>query len=264
MDPMTKSLKFSAKQAHDVIELLRAKKPLVHNITNFVVMNWTANILLAAGASPAMVHAHEEVEDFVSFSNALVINIGTLDPFFVKSMELATKRAIEKSIPWVLDPVGVGATAYRNTIATKLLKHKPSVIRGNASEIIALAGASGSRTKGVDSTAASDEAIEAAKALSKSSGAVVAVTGATDYIVSNDGIIAIKGGHPISQDVTGTGCATTALVGACLAVAPPFEAAAAALTLMKAAAKAAAKKANGPGSFAVRLLDSLADPKLLQ
>ncbi len=241
----------------EVCAQLRAQRPLVHNVTNFVVMNFTANVLLAAGASPAMVHAVEEAEAFVALSRALVVNIGTLDSPFVAGMERAAGAARSNGIPWVLDPVGVGATAYRNDVAGRLLALGPSVVRGNASEIIALAGLSGARPKGVDSTAGSEDALAAARSLSTRAGTVVAVTGSTDYVVDGEEVVAIPGGHPMSQDVTGTGCATSALVGACLAVAPPARAAVAALALMKAAAARAAADDPGPGTFAVRLLDAL-------
>jgi hydroxyethylthiazole kinase len=241
----------------DVCARLRTERPLVHNITNFVVMNFTANVLLAAGASPAMVHAIEEVEDFVAISRALVVNIGTLDASFAAGMERAAAAARRSQVPWVLDPVGVGATAYRNGVAARLLALGPAVVRGNASEIIALAGLSGARPKGVDSTVGSEAAISAASSLSTRAGTVVAVTGATDYVVDGEQVVAISGGHPMSQDITGTGCATSALVGACLAVAPPAQAAIAALSLMKSAATRAGTGDPGPGTFAVRLLDAL-------
>jgi hydroxyethylthiazole kinase len=241
----------------EVCARVRGQRPLVHNITNFVVMNFTANVLLAAGASPAMVHAIEEVEDFVAISRALVVNIGTLDAPFVTGMERAAAAARRNGVPWVLDPVGVGATAYRNGVAARLLALGPAVVRGNASEIIALAGLAGARPKGVDSTAGSEEAMAAASSLSTRAGTVVAVTGATDYVVDGERVVAIPGGHPMSQDVTGTGCATSALVGACLAVSPPVEAAVAALSLMKAAAARAGAEDPGPGTFAVRLVDAL-------
>jgi hydroxyethylthiazole kinase len=240
-----------------VLAALRQKKPLVHNITNFVVMNWTANVLLAAGASPAMVHAVEEVAEFTAISQSLVINIGTLDAPFVAGMMLAASKARDAGIPWVLDPVGIGATAYRGKVSADLLAFKPSVIRANAGEIIALAGVAYAHGRGVDSLATSNEALEAGKQLSTRTGAVVAVTGAEDYVINGSSIVAIPGGHPISQDVTGTGCATTALVGACLAVAPPREAAIAGLALMKAAATSAAATSAGPGTFAAGMLDAL-------
>lgn len=237
---------------------VRAGRPLIHNITNFVVMNWTANVLLAVGASPAMVHAVEEAAEFTAISKALVINIGTLDSGFVSGMDAAVASAAANQIPWVLDPVGVGATKYRTSVATRLAMRKPAVIRANASEIMALAGASAEGPRGVDSLAGSDDALVAARMLADRTGAVIAVTGATDYVISGSETIAIKGGHPLSQQVTGTGCAATALVGAFLAVAPPREAAIAALALMKWAAEQAEPEASGPASFAIRLVDAIA------
>jgi hydroxyethylthiazole kinase len=247
----------SEKPFADLLAKLRAERPLVHNVTNFVVMNFTANVLLAAGASPVMAHAPEEVSDFVAISRALVINMGTIDSGFFGSMEMAIRKAHKKNVPWVLDPVGIGATRFREGIGKYLAKQKPSVIRGNAGEIMALAGRAAA-SKGVDSLEGSDAAIEAAKRLSGKRKTVVAVTGETDYVVDGDEVLAITGGHALSQHVTGTGCATTALVGAFLAVAPPRDAAVAALQLMKHAATEAGKTASGPGSFAVALIDALA------
>jgi hydroxyethylthiazole kinase len=241
----------------EALAKLRAKRPLVHNITNFVVMNFTANVLLAAGASPVMAHAPEEVADFVAISGGLVINMGTVDSNFLGSFDLAIKEARKKDIPWVLDPVGVGATPFRARTGKHLADQEPVVIRGNASEIMALAGRAAA-SKGVDSLEGSYEAIEAAKRLSAKCNTVVAVTGETDYVVDGDDVIAITGGNALSQQVTGTGCATTALIGAFLAVAPPREAAVAALQLMKFAAAEAGKGASGPGRFAVALIDALA------
>jgi hydroxyethylthiazole kinase len=236
---------------------LRAERPLIHNITNFVVMNLTANALLAIGASPAMVHAVEEVADFVPLSRALVLNIGTLDAPFVAGMDLAVKAARQCGVPWLLDPVGAGATPYRTRIATALAAQGPAIIRGNAGEIIALAGASDALTKGVDSLAHSEAALDAARDLAAQTGAVIAVTGATDYVVSADGVLAVPGGHAMSQSVTGTGCATSAIIGAYLTVALPREAAYAGLTLMKRAAEHAAQHSTRPGRFAVALIDAL-------
>ncbi len=238
--------------------LLREKRPLVHNITNFVVMNWTANVLLALGASPVMAHAPEEVEDFAAMAQALVINIGTLDAAFIGAMEMAVKRARKKSVPWILDPVGAGATRYRTETARNLVVRKPTIIRGNAGEIMALAGKVKGASKGVDSLAASDAALDAAKRLSEKSGAIVVVTGATDYVVSPDRIETVEGGHAMSQQVTGTGCAVTAVIAAFMGVEPAFDAAVHGLTIMKRAAAKAATDASGPGTFATRLLDAIA------
>jgi hydroxyethylthiazole kinase len=257
----------------DALACLRQTRPLVHNITNFVVMNWTANVLLALGASPVMAHAREEVEDFAGLAQALVINIGTLDAPFVEAMHLAAKRARKKGVPWILDPVGAGATRYRTETSEDLIARKPAIIRGNAGEILALAGKVKAASKGVDSLAASEAAVEAARRLAGQSGAIVVVTGETDYVVSTERTERVKGGHAMSQQVTGTGCATTAVIGAFLAVEPAFDAAIHGLSVMKRAAEKAADGASGgasrgsgsampqavgPGSFAIRMLDALA------
>jgi hydroxyethylthiazole kinase len=242
-----------------LLAALRAKRPLVHNITNAVVTNFTANVLLSVGASPAMVQAREEVAEFAALADALVVNIGTLDSMKVESMHLAAQAAVAGGKPWVLDPVGAGATRYRTDTALSLLALSPSVLRANAGEILALAGARDPAQKGVDSGAGPDAALQAAQTLARQFGCLVAVTGATDRVVDASGIVAsVSGGVPAIQSVTGTGCATTALVGAFLAVAPPAAAAVAALTLMKRAAERAAAGDPGPGTLAVRLIDALA------
>ncbi|RYY52148.1 MAG: hydroxyethylthiazole kinase, partial [Chitinophagaceae bacterium] len=184
---------------------VRQQSPLVHNITNYVVMNNTANALLAAGASPIMAHAHPEVKDMVALAGCLVINIGTLDEYWVKSMLLAAEEAFKTNKPWILDPVGAGATPFRDQTLQQLLRFKPTIIRGNASEIISLAKANTSRTKGVDSTAESSEAIGAARSLVEAYGAVVCVSGATDIIVDPTQTIFIDNGHPLMTKVTGLG-----------------------------------------------------------
>src|SRR5882757_6843480 len=203
----------------DCLAGLRERRPLVHNITNYVVMNWTANVLLALGASPAMVHAPEEVEEFVGISAALVVNIGTLDTSWIKSMSLAGRKAAAAGVPWALDPVGAGATALRTRTALELLAIGPNVLRGNASEIMALFGAAGHMPKGVDATASSTQALDAARGLAAANGTIVAVTGAVDYVIGAKGGVALAGGSPMSQLVTGTGCAATACVGAFLGIA---------------------------------------------
>jgi hydroxyethylthiazole kinase len=242
----------------DALALLREKRPLVHNITNFVVMNWTANVLLALGASPVMAHAPEEVEDFAAMAQALVINIGTLDASFIGAMQMAAKRARKKSVPWVLDPVGAGATRYRSETCKSLIARKPTIIRGNAGEIMALAGKASGASKGVDSLAGSEAALDAAKRLAKKSGAIVVVTGATDFVVSSERSETVEGGHAMSQQVTGTGCATTAVIGAFMGVVPAFDAAVHGLSIMKRAAAKAVIDASGPGSFSIRMIDAIA------
>ena len=241
----------------DSVCRLRAAAPLVHNITNYVVMNNTANALLAIGASPAMIHAAEEVEDFVAIAGALVVNIGTLSPDWVAGMRLAALRANAAGIPWVLDPVGMGATRYRSRVAADLVALKPRVVRGNASEVMALAGASGT-VKGVDSTASSDDGLRPARSLAGLSGGVVAVTGATDYITDGARVRAVHNGDAMMARVTGMGCTATALVGAFLAIEPDaLVATTHALAVLGVAGEMAAAKAAGPGSFQMHILDSL-------
>ena len=242
----------------DALLRLRKERPLVHNITNLVVMNWTANVLLALGASPVMAHAPDEVGDFAAMAGALVVNIGTLDAPFIAAMTLAAQEANRHGVPWILDPVGAGATRYRTDTAMMLLGDQPSVIRGNAGEILAIADEVKSASRGVDSLASSDTAVDAARRLARRTGAVVVVTGATDYVVTTDRIGTVEGGHAMSQQVTGTGCATTAVIGAFLASEKPFDAALHGLSIMKRAAAHAAPQSAGPGSFAMHLLDAIA------
>jgi hydroxyethylthiazole kinase len=247
------------EQLWNSVQAVRQQAPLVHSITNYVVMNNTANALLAAGASPIMAHAHPEMQDMVSICGALVINIGTLDEYWVESMELAITQAEALGKPWVLDPVGAGATPYRNTVLEKLITaHRPSVIRGNASEIMALARMSG-QTKGVDSTHQAEEALQAARLLHETTGAVVCISGATDYIIKGDESIALQNGHPLMAKVTGMGCTATALIGAFCAAQPKdlFAATTAAMALMGIAGEMAAAAASGPGTLQLHLLDAL-------
>ncbi len=240
------------------IQSVRQQSPLVHNITNYVVMNNTANALLAAGASPIMAHAHSEIADMVKISQALVINIGTLDEYWAASMLKATTEANLLSKPWVLDPVGAGATPYRDQVLTGLLAQRPTVIRGNASEIIALAKAHKTVTKGVDSTAKSNEAIAAANTLVAQYGSVICISGATDIIIDSKQVISIQNGHPLMTKVTGLGCTATALIGAFMAIIEDkAEATVAAMSLLGIAGELAAKQSAGPGSLQTHILDKL-------
>jgi hydroxyethylthiazole kinase len=237
---------------------LRETAPLVQNITNYVVMNNTANALLAVGASPAMVHAVEEVEEFVAISRALVINIGTLSPRWVEAMRLAANAAQRRHIPLVLDPVGAGATGYRTGVATELARLAPTVIRGNASEIMVLAGSVGATGKGVDSTHSTDTALEPARALARQTGALIAMTGVVDYVTDGERVAAIRNGHPMMARVTGLGCTASALVGAFLGANDDvFSATVAALTVLGVAGEIAAERSSGPGSLQMALLDVL-------
>ncbi len=236
---------------------VRERQPLVHNITNFVVMNNTANALLALGASPAMVHSCDEVEDFVAISQALVINIGTLYSEQIAACKLAALRARAAGVPWILDPVGAGATPYRRATAEALARLQPSVIRGNGSEILTLAQQTG-KGRGVDSLHGSETAVDAARLLALETGAVVAVTGAVDYVTDGTQVTAIANGHPLMARVTGLGCSATAMIGGVLAVDhDPFTATVAGLAVLGVAGEIAAEQARGPGSLQVALLDAL-------
>ena len=253
----TSTSPFSIAAASHALDDMRAARPLVQNITNYVAMTISANVLLAVGASPAMVHAVDEVEEFVAISNALVINIGTLSAPWIEGMRLASNKAVALGKPWVLDPVGCGATRIRTDLAVELSRAGPAIIRGNASEILSLAGAAGAGGKGVDSTASSDSALDAAKALARDTGAVVAITGATDYVTDGRIVVAITGGDELMPLSTALGCALSATVAAFAAVRPPLEAAVAALVVYGAAGAEAASRLKGPGHLPAELCDAL-------
>ncbi len=245
---------------------IREQRPLIHHITNYVVMNETANATLALGALPVMAHAREEVEEMVALAGSLVLNIGTLSPHWVDAMLLAGREANRRSVPVVLDPVGAGATRLRTETARRLLEEiEISVLRGNAGEIATLVGA-GADVRGVESIAAELEPWELAEEAGRLVGAA-AVTGAVDYVSDGERIVTIANGDPLLATVTGTGCMATALIGCFHAVDPsdPAGAAANALAAFGVAAEAAAETARGPGSFHVNLYDALAgvDPATL-
>ncbi|WP_240724939.1 hydroxyethylthiazole kinase [Onishia niordana] len=236
---------------------VRETAPLIHNITNYVAMNAMANVLLAIGASPAMVHAREEAAEFAGLAQALTINIGTLSPHWVDAMLEAARAANAVGTPWVLDPVAVGATHYRRQTAKQLLELSPTVIRGNASEIIALAGQSKSG-RGVDSTDAYDDAIDSALQLARHTGAVVAVTGEQDLVTDGQRLVRVEGGYPLMPKVTTLGCSLTGVVAAFIAAAEDtLTATVAALCCYATAGELAGREAKGPGSFAVAFIDAL-------
>jgi hydroxyethylthiazole kinase len=250
-----------ASQASGVwanLEKIRGTSPVVHNITNYVVMNTTANALLALGASPVMAHAGEEMSDMVGIASALVINIGTLSSDWVKSMYLAARKGTELNIPVVFDPVGAGATRYRTDVARDFIRtFKPAIIRGNASEILALSE-DRAATKGVDSTDSSHEASSAAQGLCEELGSVVCISGETDYIVGKNAFVKIYNGSSLMPRVTGMGCTATALCGAFAAVEKNYPLAAAhAMAVMGIAGELAAILSDGPGTFQIRFLDTL-------
>lgn len=248
---------FAEVAAHN-LAALREKKPLIHNITNFVVMNYTANALLAMGASPVMAHAPNEVEEMVRLAGALVLNIGTLTEEWVDSMVKAGKTAAARQIPIILDPVGSGATALRTGSARKIISEtRPQVIRGNASEVLSLRNAA-SRTKGVDSLHSVDDVSGSAKAMARELNSTLAITGPVDLVTDGARVARIANGHPLMGRVTGTGCTATTAIGAFLAVDPdPLRAAATALAYFGLAGEVAARTASAPGSFMIRMLDAL-------
>jgi hydroxyethylthiazole kinase len=246
---------------------LRERRPLVHQITNYVVMNETANATLALGALPVMAHAPEEVEEMVGFAGALVLNIGTLSEHWIEAMLLAGKAANARGIPVVLDPVGAGATRFRTETAARILAEVDvTVLRGNAGEVATLVGVE-AEVRGVESIGAGGEASDLAREAARSLGLVAAVTGPVDHVSDGEKVIAVANGDPLLAAVTGTGCMASALTGCFLAAKPqaPLEAAAETLVAFGVAGEDAAAVATGPGSFHVALYDALAalDPDTL-
>lgn len=246
--------------------VLRERRPLVHNITNYVVMNETANAILALGALPVMAHAREEVEEMVGLAGALVLNIGTLEPAWVDAMLAAGAAANAQGVPVVLDPVGAGATRYRTETAKRLLDAiDVAVLRGNAGEVATLVGVE-AEVRGVESVGGGGDPAELAREAARTLGVVASVTGAVDHVSDGERSAAVANGHELLAAITGTGCMSTALTGCFLAgKADAFEAAAEALAAFGVAGEDAAVGAQGPGSFHAALYDALAalDPSTL-
>jgi hydroxyethylthiazole kinase len=243
--------------AGEALRDLRERKPLIHQITNYVVMNETANATLAIGALPVMAHAIEEVEEMASFAGALVLNIGTLSQPWIDAMLLAGKAANAAGAPGVLDPVGVGATTLRTDTAKRLLDEVDiAVVRGNAAEVAALAGIE-AEIRGVESIGAAAEGAELARDAARKLGVVASVTGPTDHVSDGTRTLAIANGHPLLATITGSGCISSALTGCFVAVAPVLEGAAAALAALGVAGEDAALDAKGPGTFHSNLYDAL-------
>jgi len=241
------------------LRALRERKPLVHQITNYVVMNETANATLAIGALPVMAHAEEEVEEMTSVAGALVLNIGTLSQPWIEAMLLAAKAANAAGVPVVLDPVGAGATRFRTETAKRILDDADiAIVRGNAAELATLAGRE-AEIRGVESIGANDSGAELATAAAVALGCVAAVTGPVDHVSDGEQVIAIRNGHELLGAVSGTGCMATAITGCFVAVAPdrPLEAAAEALVAFGVAGEDAARGAKGPGTFHAGLYDAL-------
>ncbi len=251
-----------ARDVYALIEKIRTQNPLIHNLTNQVVTQWTANALLALGASPVMAHAPQELDEITAAANAVVINMGTLDSSWIESARLMLHAAKKYQKPVVFDPVGAGASRLRTETAREILTNYPvAVLRGNAAEILAVAGNSSVRAKGVDSAVAAESALYAALSLAKKFGSVVCISGKTDFIISPhlDERIAIHNGDPLLKKVTGMGCAATAIIAACCAVENNFfTATITGMAVTGICGELAAMRARGPGTFQAELLDALA------
>jgi hydroxyethylthiazole kinase len=257
--PTSTLVPVDARALGDALARLRESAPLVQCITNIVAAQWSANVLLASGAAPAMVDNPSEAGPFAAAADAILINLGTPYPETAEAMIAAVTTAAANATPWVLDPVAVGPLAWRTELAHTLLEiGSPAVIRGNASEILALGGGAGG--KGVDSLETPEAALNVAQSLARRYGTVVAVSGAMDHITDGDRTVRISNGHPVMTRVTGVGCALGALIAAVAGtVDDGFLAAATATAMMTVAADAAAVSSSRPGSFAVALLDELSD-----
>lgn len=245
-----------------LLDQMRAARPLVQNITNYVSMDIAANALLAVGASPAMVHAPEESPQFVALAGALVVNIGTLSADTAHAAQIATTAARQLGRPWLFDPVGVGATDYRNDVATELMENRPTILRGNASEVMAIARLAGLTTtsaapRGVDSANTTTEAEQLCVELAQRAGCVVVATGEVDIATDGKQIVRLANGSPLMTRVTALGCSLSSVMGAFMAIAPPLDAAVAALAVYGVAGDMAAEIAQRPGSFRVAFLDAL-------
>lgn len=261
--PETASVPASAHELSEIsAELLgriRAKQPLVHAITNHVVQGFTANVLLALGASPAMVDIVGEAGIFAGVADGLLVNLGTIAPGQGDAMFEAVQGANAAGTPWVLDPVAIGVLPIRTQLAADLLEYRPAAIRGNASEVMALAGL-GAGGRGTDAEVGPEVALPAARLLA-ARGSIVAVSGAEDQVTSAAGTVLVPGGSALLTKVTGGGCALGAVVAAFLGVRGEYheaDAVAAAHAVYSLAAARAAARAGGPGSFATLLLDELA------
>jgi hydroxyethylthiazole kinase len=245
-------------RAEEALRRIAEERPLVHHLTNYVTVNLVANTTLSAGALPVMAHAHEEVVEMVGLASAIAVNIGTLDPPFVEAVLLAGRRANERGIPVVLDPVGAGATSFRTKTAERLLSElEIAAVCGNAGEVATLAGLA-AEVRGVESLAGDPQeaVVKAAGAL----GTTVAATGETDFVSDAGHTLAVSNGHPLMGRVVGSGCASTAVVGCFTAVGgADAETVARALAYFGRAGEVAAGGAEGGGTFEPRLLDALAE-----
>ncbi|MDR0806535.1 MAG: hydroxyethylthiazole kinase [Enterobacteriaceae bacterium] len=258
MNTSHKPIPFPRSVAANWLAQLREHSPLVHCLTNQVVQNFTANVLLAIGASPAMVVAQQEVADFSAVASALLVNVGTLNDDQREAMLAAITSANKAGVAWVLDPVAVGGLTYRTDFCRQLLTMQPTAIRGNASEIMALAGLAAAG-RGVDSADDSLAALPAAVKLAKETGAIIAVTGEIDYITDGQISYALPFGDALMTRVVGTGCALSAVVAAFVSLKQgnALEQVATACLVMAYCGGLAAAQSAGPGSFVPRFLDGL-------
>jgi hydroxyethylthiazole kinase len=254
---LSNSNAFTLESLYHDVDLIRQTHPLIHNITNLVVMPTTANFLLALGAAPIMAHAQEELLEIIQLAQALVINIGTPDETWLTAIKQAQHAALKRNIPIVFDPAGAGASRYRTQASLTILQRGIDVIRGNASEIMALLDTS-ITTKGVDSTQISSHALASAQTLAEQYRCIVVVSGQIDFIVSATQTIALDYGTPLLTKVVGMGCSLTAMIASFLAINPErFNACVHAMAWMGLVSEYAEKKSTGPGSFYSQLLDSL-------
>ncbi|KAL3620072.1 hypothetical protein CASFOL_034984 [Castilleja foliolosa] len=254
------STEYWGQRAWAHLESVRQASPLIQCITNLVSMDLVANVLLACGASPAMIHSVQEIPDFTPKTHALYVNVGTLTPDWLPAMKMAAQVANDLNKPWVLDPVAAGSSGFRLAACLELLNLRPTVVRGNASEIIALfKGSVDQNSKGADSTHESTDAVAAAKSLAQTTGGIVAVSGAVDIVTDGQRVVGAKNGVPMLQRITATGCSVTALIAAFVAVDPsrPFEATVTALSVFGIAAQMGMETAKGPASLRTNLIDAL-------
>ena len=248
----------SIEDCAQLLDRLRERAPLVQAITNTVVTGFTANVLLALGASPAMVDVPEEAGAFAAVADGVLVNLGTPHTDQRQAMREAANAATAARVPWVLDPVAVGFLPVRTPLARDLLALTPTIIRGNASEILALAG-SGRGGRGVDASDSVEAAADAARDLAIQTGAVVALSGAVDHLTDGRRVVRVSTGTPLLTRVTGGGCALGAVMAAFAALTEDaLLATTAATSVYTIAAQTAAVAAPAPGSFAVALLDALA------
>ncbi len=246
------------KKIFEIIERIRQERPLIHNITNMVAMNDSANIILAIGGLPVMAHAQAEVREMVRVAGALVLNIGTLTSEQIDSMIAAGEEANNLKKPVVLDPVGAGATHLRTESALRLQERiKIDIVRGNHAEVSILAGLKGS-IKGVESVGSGKNAVEVARSLARKHNQVVIITGKQDIVTDGKTVIEINNGSPMLGTITATGCMVTSLIATFAAVCDDYiMASTGALVCFGLAGERAAVKAQGPGSFKVNLFDEV-------